>query len=171
LDSDNPKFSLIHLSHQYCTEYIFSGADDINSLPVEHTNIRVYRKDLDRRVISHQGIFRGVMRQLVLASLIILILPAMATDAVIDGNNWFGCTSQSDYRLLCHYQQERDFKAFNQTLADGIQHMRATKWKNNEAVYIEDREGDLVLLSRPGNSRAFWTDIKAIRKLWPIILS
>jgi hypothetical protein len=155
------------LSHQYCTEYIFSGADDINSLPVEHTNIRVYRKDLDRRVISHQGIFRGVMRQLVLASLIILILPAIATDAVIEGNNWFGCSSQSDYRLLVHYQDERDFKVFNQALADGIQHMRATRFKNNEAVYIEDESNDLVLLSCPGNSREYWTSKKAIRKLWP----
>lgn len=106
------------------------------------------------------------MKLLILASLVILILPVVAgTHAIIEGNNWFGCSRQSDYRLLAHYQQEGDLKVFNQALSDAIQHMRATKFRSGESVYIESTTSDLVQLRRPGDVREFWTDKEAIRRL------
>jgi hypothetical protein len=102
----------------------------------------------------------------ILVCLIILILPVVAagTDAIIE-YDWFGCTSQSDFRLLRQYQEERDFRAFDRALADGIQHMRATKFRAGESVYIESTAFELVQLRRPGEVLKFWTSDKAIRKL------
>jgi hypothetical protein len=104
-------------------------------------------------------------RILALAALIILILPVVAgTNAIIE-NDWFGCTSQSEFRQLTHLKQEGDLKAFNQALSDAIKHMRATMFRFSEIVYIEDTANDLVLFRRPGEVRSFWTDKKAIREI------
>jgi hypothetical protein len=105
------------------------------------------------------------MREL-LVILLILISPIAATDAIIKEDS-FGCSDQYSYRLLIHFLEERDFKSFDTLLKDKIQHNTAIKFRSGEAVYIEGEDKDLILLSRPGNSRSFWTDIEAIRKLPP----
>ena len=102
--------------------------------------------------------------RILLAILLILISPIAATDAIIE-HDWFGCTSQSEFRQLTHYKQEGDLKAFNQALSDGVKHMRATMFRFSESVYIDNTDADLVLLRRPGEVRSFWTDKKAIREI------
>lgn len=96
----------------------------------------------------------------------ILIVPTVAKETYnIQGKSWIGCIDKEDYETLIGYAVDGDQAAFEQAFFEGLLAGTCTMFEDGEPVYLEDTAlfSGLVQLRRPGETKAYWTAMEAIK--------
>lgn len=96
-----------------------------------------------------------------------MMLPAIAQQAVyhIEGEGWFGCTTEELFDEISGYRVAGDKEAFVDAMTAGLMTGDCTLFENGETVYLEDTSiwSGMVQVRRPGERLKYWTNLEAAK--------